>query len=125
MAGPVAEIVFDGEGATDLTNMLSSLPSTEFDPECVKRILENNREPEAWRVGEAFGESYLAHHRTRTSHGEKEFNDGLMAERRKQIGLVSKQQMLDLIECPLSADDLQQILIEGGRIREPEPKVTD
>jgi len=63
--------------------------------------------------------------RTRTSHGEKEFNDGLMAERRKQIGLASKEQMLDLIECPLSADDLHQILIEGGRIREPEPKVKD
>jgi hypothetical protein len=30
--------------------------------------------------------------------------------------------MLDLIGCPLSADDLQQILIESGRIREPEPK---
>ena len=60
--------------------------------------------------------------RTRTSHEENEFNDGLMTERCKQIGLTSKEQMLDLIECPLSADDLQQILIESGRIREPEPK---
>jgi hypothetical protein len=66
LAGPVAEVVFDDEGATDLTNMLSGLPSTEFNQEGVKRVLENNREPEPWRVGEAFGESYLTHHRTCT-----------------------------------------------------------
>lgn len=55
--------------------------------------------------------------RTRTSHGENEFNDGLMSERRKQIGLASKQQMIDLIECPLTSDKLKQILIENGRVR--------
>jgi hypothetical protein len=42
---------------------------------------------------------------------------GLMSERRKQIGLASKQQMIDLIECPLTSDKLKQILIENGRVR--------
>ncbi len=41
---------------------------------------------------------------------------GLMSERRKQIGLASKQQMIDLIECPLTSDKLKQILIESGRV---------
>ncbi len=60
--------------------------------------------------------------RTRTSHGENEFNDSLMSERRKQIGLASKQQMIDLIECPLTSDKLKQILIENGRVR-PNSKI--
>ena len=66
LAGPVAEAVFDDEGTADLTNMLSSLPDTEFNQEGIKRVLEHSREPEAWRVGEAFAESYLTHHRTCT-----------------------------------------------------------
>jgi hypothetical protein len=40
-----------------------------------------------------------------------------MSERRKQIGLANKQQMIDLIECPLTSDKLKQILIENGRVR--------
>jgi len=55
--------------------------------------------------------------RTRTSQGEKEFNDGLLSQRRKQIGLSNKNQMLDLINCPLAADELKQILIENGRVK--------
>lgn len=55
--------------------------------------------------------------RTRTSHGEKEFNESLLAERRKQIGLNNKQQICELIECPLSKEGLKQILIENGRIK--------
>ncbi|PXF61164.1 MAG: hypothetical protein C4B59_05290 [Candidatus Methanogaster sp.] len=66
LAGPVAEVIFDDAGTADLTNILSGLPSTEFNPECVKRVLENNREHESWRVGEALAESYLTHHRTCT-----------------------------------------------------------
>jgi len=57
--------------------------------------------------------------RTRTSQGEKEFNDGLLSQRRKQIGLSNKKQMLDLMNCPLKADELKQILIENGRIKPP------
>lgn len=64
LAGPVAEVVFDDEGMADLTNMLSGLHDTEFNQEGVKRVLENNRGPEAWRVGEALAESYLTHHCT-------------------------------------------------------------
>jgi len=57
--------------------------------------------------------------RTRTSQGEMEFNDGLLSQRRKQIGLSNKKQMLDLMNCPLKADELKQILIENGRIKPP------
>ncbi len=66
LTGPIAEIVFDDEGTTDITNMLSSLPDTDFDQDNLKRVLGHNREPEPWRVGEAFAESYLTHHRTCT-----------------------------------------------------------
>ncbi|MCJ7624967.1 MAG: hypothetical protein MUO76_15810 [Anaerolineaceae bacterium] len=57
--------------------------------------------------------------RTRTSQGEKEFNDGLLSQRRKQIGLSNKKQMLDLINCLLKPYELKQILIENGRIKLP------
>ena len=55
--------------------------------------------------------------RTRTSQGEKKFGDGLLSERRKQIGLSSKKQMQDFIECPLEKEDMKRILVESGRVK--------
>ena len=54
--------------------------------------------------------------RTRTSHGETDFDDGLLAQRRRQMGDLSKRQILDFIECPMSAETFEKHLVESGRI---------
>jgi hypothetical protein len=63
LEGPVIEIVFDFKSKADFRSLLESVPNTEFDSAEVKRILEDVRKPENWRVGEAIAESYLVHHR--------------------------------------------------------------
>ena len=54
--------------------------------------------------------------RTRTSHGEREFDDALFHQRRKQMGGLSRKQMNDFIDCPLSAADYAKHLIGGGLV---------
>ncbi len=54
--------------------------------------------------------------RTRTSHNEKEFGDGLFSMRRRQIGHLSKPQMLDLIEGRLTAEDYRQHVVGNGSV---------
>ena len=59
---------------------------------------------------------------TRMSHNEREFDDGLFGQRRKQLGLTTKQQLIDFIECPLTADQYRQHLIDNdlvSRFEEP------
>lgn len=63
LAGPVAEVVFDDAGNADLASFLESLPETEFDQSEIRRVLQDSKTPENWRVGEALAESYLVHHR--------------------------------------------------------------
>jgi hypothetical protein len=62
LAGSVAEVLFDDNGTADLNVLLSSLTDTGFEQEAVRRILEADREPENWRVGEALAETYLVCH---------------------------------------------------------------
>jgi len=52
--------------------------------------------------------------RTRTSHGEKEFNESLLAARRKQIGNLSKSQFLSLLNGTLSTASFRQHLHDNG-----------
>lgn len=61
--GPVKKIVFDEESKADFRALLEAVPNTEFDSSEVKRILEEKRKPENWRIGEALAEAYLASHR--------------------------------------------------------------
>lgn len=63
LAGAVAEVIFDDAGAADLEAFLGSVPDTEFDPSEVRRVLEAQKAPEDWRVGEALAEAYLVSHR--------------------------------------------------------------
>ena len=55
---------------------------------------------------------------TKVSHGEREIGDNLLAQMAKQTKLVKKD-FLDLVDCPLSADEYLKKLREGGHL----PKV--
>jgi len=49
--------------------------------------------------------------KTRVSHGLAEYGDALLSQVRRQLGLETKKQLLDLVECPLSREDYRDILI--------------
>jgi len=59
----VVSIIWDEPGAVDLRAILSSLVTTDFSEESVKRILSNQTTPENWRVGEGLAEGFLTEHR--------------------------------------------------------------
>jgi predicted RNA binding protein YcfA (HicA-like mRNA interferase family) len=48
---------------------------------------------------------------TKTSHGSREIGDHLIAQMARQCKL-NKGQFVDLIECPLSRDQYEDVLIE-------------
>jgi hypothetical protein len=51
--------------------------------------------------------------RTKTSHGStKDLGDGLLKEMARQVR-ISKVQFLDLVDCPMSRDQYQQLLADG------------
>lgn len=54
--------------------------------------------------------------RTRVSNGEKEYNDYLLGERKKQLHL-SKIDFIRFIECPLTAEQYKKHLIESNIIK--------
>jgi hypothetical protein len=54
--------------------------------------------------------------RTRVSHGEAEFDGAMLAQRRRQMGGLTRSQMFDFIECPMSAADYKSHPIGEGRI---------
>ena len=55
--------------------------------------------------------------RTRTSQGERNFDDSLMNQRRKQMGNLSKKQMEDFIDCPLTYKDYVDVLEKAGKVK--------
>ena len=55
--------------------------------------------------------------KTFLSHGFGEYGDNLLAQIRKGLGLENKRQLLDLIQCPMSQQDLIDYLRATGRIR--------
>jgi hypothetical protein len=55
---------------------------------------------------------------TRTSHGEKEFDDSMLALRRRQIGNLSKPQMLELLAGTLTAEQFREHLVAQGILPE-------
>lgn len=54
--------------------------------------------------------------RTRLSHGAKEYDDHLLGQMAKQVKLP-KEDLLRLIDCPLSEEEYKEILIESGYIK--------
>ncbi|WP_438316143.1 hypothetical protein [Sporosarcina sp. FA9] len=51
--------------------------------------------------------------RTRLSHGKKEYDDHLLGQMAKQLK-VSKDQLLNFIDCPMSFEDYKKVLIDNG-----------
>jgi len=61
--GPVAAILFDDAGKTEIKNILAGLAETGFEQEGLRRVLSDFGLFEDWRVGEALAETYLTDHR--------------------------------------------------------------
>jgi len=59
------------------------------------------------------------HIRTRTSHSEKNFDDYMLNQRKKQLKLKKKDQILDFINCPMSGKDYVDFLVS---IKEIDPE---
>jgi len=53
---------------------------------------------------------------TRTSHSEKEYDEFLLSRRGKQMQLT-KRELLDFIECRLSAEAYCQLLQDRGIVK--------
>jgi predicted RNA binding protein YcfA (HicA-like mRNA interferase family) len=55
---------------------------------------------------------------TKTSHGNKEIGDPLIAKMAKQCGLT-KAEFLNLVDCPLQRTEYEKLLIDRGKIIPP------
>ena len=55
--------------------------------------------------------------RTRTSQGEKEFDEAMLSMRRKQVGNLSKSQFLEMLNGQLSPEIYLQHLLDNGIIQ--------
>jgi hypothetical protein len=71
LAGAVAKVVFDDAGTADLASFLESVPDTEFDASEVRRILEDHKAPEDWRVGAHLSSPFC--HKANNFRGLSEF----------------------------------------------------
>ena len=54
--------------------------------------------------------------KTKVSHGEDEIGDFLISQMQQQTHLKKKQDFLDLVNCPLSQRDYENILRSQGDI---------
>ena len=64
LKGRVAAVVFDDKGKANIEEILAALAQTDFSRDGLSRVLEDPREIENWRVGEAIAETYLTDHRS-------------------------------------------------------------
>ena len=60
----VSHILWDDAGTAALETILTSVVTTDFSDQSVKRVLSNRATPENWRVGEALAEAFLVEHRS-------------------------------------------------------------
>lgn len=56
--------------------------------------------------------------RTKTSHGGKDVDDNLLSQMAKQCKLTNKD-FGRLIDCPLSRDDYEALLVAAGHVEQP------
>ncbi len=56
------------------------------------------------------------HIKTRISHGKKEYGPNLISAIKKQLKLQSKQQIEDLLNCPMSEEDYIELLRSNGEV---------
>ena len=52
------------------------------------------------------------------SHGAKTYDDSLLSIMKKQLR-IEKDELCDLIDCPISGEDYLNILIDRGHIQRP------
>lgn len=52
---------------------------------------------------------------TKTSHSHRQIADGILSQMAKQCGLTNKL-FGDLIDCPLSRDAYEEMLIQAGHV---------
>ncbi len=52
--------------------------------------------------------------RTRTSQGERKFDDSMLSMRRKQVGNLSKAQFLEMLDGRLTPETYLQHLLDNG-----------
>lgn len=64
LTGSIADRVFDDEGHDEISELLVGLADTDFAQDNLVALLNNEREPEDWRVGEALAEHYLSTNHT-------------------------------------------------------------
>lgn len=53
--------------------------------------------------------------KTKTSHSMKDISDGLLSQMAKQCKLT-KSQFLELVDCPMDRDKLEEALSKNGQI---------
>lgn len=58
--------------------------------------------------------------RTRTSQGEKEFDDSMLSLRRKQVGNLTKSQFLEMLNGRLTETAYRQHLLDNGIVQTDE-----
>ena len=54
---------------------------------------------------------------TKISHGESEYGDGLLKKMKKQLRLENRQQLDDLINCPMGYEEYITILVKNNQIK--------
>lgn len=64
LAGPVAAMVFDDVGRAEIATLLGGLADTDFARDNLEALLNDESEPEDWRVGEALAEYYLTENKS-------------------------------------------------------------
>lgn len=63
LQGPVAALILDNAGKTDIRSVLANVVETNWEREKLDVILNGPTRVESWRVGEAIAEIYLIDHR--------------------------------------------------------------
>ncbi|WP_048046507.1 hypothetical protein [Methanosarcina mazei] len=56
------------------------------------------------------------HIKTRISHGDGEYGDGLLSAMKKQLYLNSMNDLENLIECPMSQEDYIEQLLDKNQL---------
>ena len=64
LKGRVAAVVFDDKGKANIEEILAAVAETDFSRDGLRRVLEDPRDIDDWRVGEAIAETYLTDHRS-------------------------------------------------------------
>ncbi len=60
ICGSVKELLIDVRGASELSDLLSGVATTDFEQERLSQLLDVRHDPEDWLIGEALAEAYVS-----------------------------------------------------------------